>query len=194
MNSISGNKTERDNKVSQEVENDFRAMNPVEVGDEKRLYYDVPIPALPNFVPTPPTTAFTTEAEFTAEREKLLTLLNTSTERRAVIQEEIQIVEDQLNTRAYATPIGFTPSIPPYDPNARDLELRSLITTYQDSRGLDIDDPKPFRDLRDKMKKSDPAGFTTRAVSIDGIIKAIIAYELEEYKRTVNAEEGAYIG
>ena len=61
MNSISGNKTERDNKVSQEVEEDFRAMNPVEVGDEKRLYYDVPIPTLPDFTPTPPTTPFTTE-------------------------------------------------------------------------------------------------------------------------------------
>ena len=96
MNSISGNKTERDNKVSKEVEDDFRAMNPVEVGDEKRLYYDVPIPALPNFIPTPPTTAFTTEAEFTTERERLLTLLNTSTERRAVIQEEIKAVEDEI--------------------------------------------------------------------------------------------------
>ena len=128
-------------------------MNPVEVGDEKRLYYDVPIPALPNFVPTPPTTAFTTEAEFTAERERLLTLLNTSTERRAVIQEEIKAVEDEINNKAYATPIGFTPSIPPYDPNARDLELRSLITTYKNFQDIEIDDPNPFRDLRDRMKK-----------------------------------------
>ncbi len=68
MNSISGSKTERDNKVSQDVEDDFRSMNPVEVGDEKRLYYDVPIPTLPKYINVPPTTRFTTEAEFTAER------------------------------------------------------------------------------------------------------------------------------
>jgi len=56
MNSISGSKTERDNKVSQDVEDDFRSMNPVEVGDQKRLYYDVPIPKLPTFTADPPTT------------------------------------------------------------------------------------------------------------------------------------------
>ena len=130
MNSISGNKTERDNKVSKEVEDDFRAMNPVEVGDEKRLYYDVPIPALPNFVPTPPTTAFTTEAEFTAERERLLTLLNTSTERRAVIQEEIKAVEDEINNKAYDNPSGFTSTIPPYDAKAKRELLKSYTETY----------------------------------------------------------------
>ena len=194
MNSISGKSSERDNKVSQEVEEDFRAMNPVEVGDEKRLYYDVPIPTLPDFTPTPPTTRFTTEEEFVRERERILTALNRATERREVIQEEIQLVEDQLNSRSYATPIGFKTSIPPYDPNARELDLRSTITTYTDSRGLDVDDPKPFRDLRDRMKKSDPAGFTTRAVGIDGIIKAIINYEMENYKEAVKAEEGVFVG
>ncbi len=45
-----------------------------------------------------------------------------------------------------------------------------------------------------KWKKKDPAGFTTRAVSIDGIIKAIITYEMEEYNRAVKAEERAFIG
>ena len=40
MNLISGKKSENENKVSKEVEDDFRAMNQIEVGDEKRLYYD----------------------------------------------------------------------------------------------------------------------------------------------------------
>jgi septal ring factor EnvC (AmiA/AmiB activator) len=44
------------------------------------------------------------------------------------------------------------------------------------------------------MKKRDPAGFTTRAVSIDGIIKAIIKYESEEYDQAVKAEERAFVG
>ena len=194
MNLISGKKSENENKVSKEIEDDFRAMNPVEVGDEKRLYYDVPIPTLPTYIDTPPTTRFTTEAEFTAERERLLTELNTATEDRILKLEEIKLVEDDLNDKAYATPAGFTTSIPLYDPNARELELRSKITTYTDSRGIDIDDPKPFRELRDQMKKNDPAGFTTKAVGIEGIIKAIIKYELEEYNRAVKAEERAFVG
>jgi hypothetical protein len=169
-------------------------MNPVEVGGEKRLYYDIPIPTLPEYIAPPPTTRLTTEAEFTAERQRLLTALNTATEERALKQEEIQQVEDSLNDKVYANPMGFTPSMAPYDPNAREVYLRSKITTYQDSRGIDVDDPKPFRELRDQIKKRDPAGFTTRAVSIDGIIKAIIKYESEEYDQAVNAEERAFVG
>ena len=72
---------------------------------KKRLYYDVPIPTLPEYVPNPPTTAFTTEAEFATERERLLTEFNRATERRALIQENIQYVEDDLNKKAFATPI-----------------------------------------------------------------------------------------
>jgi hypothetical protein len=82
MNSISGSKTERDNKVSQEVEDDFRSMNPVEVGDEKRLYYDVPIPTLPTFTPDPPTTRLKSEEEFVIERERLLNLRNNAYEKK----------------------------------------------------------------------------------------------------------------
>ena len=82
-----------------------------------------------------------------------MTELNTDIRNRTLKQEEIKLVEDDLNDKAYATPAGFTTSIPLYDPNARELELRSKITTYTDSRGIDIDDPKPFRELRDQMKK-----------------------------------------
>jgi hypothetical protein len=77
MNLITGKKSENENKISKEVEDDFRAMNPVEVGGEKRLYYDVPIPTLPEYIAPPPTTRLTTEAEFVAERQRLLTALNT---------------------------------------------------------------------------------------------------------------------
>ena len=35
MNSISGKSSERDKKMSQDVEDNFRSMNPVEVGDQK---------------------------------------------------------------------------------------------------------------------------------------------------------------
>jgi len=194
MNLISGKKSENENKVSKEVEDDFRAMNPVEVGGEKRLYYDVPIPTLPKYNDVPPTTRFKTEAEFTAERQRLLTALNTDIRNRTLKQEEIKLVEDDLNDKAYATPAGFTTSIAPYDPNAREAYLRSKIITYTDSRGIEIDDPKPFREIRDQIKKSDPAGFTTKATGIEGIIKAIIKYESEEYNRAVKAEESAFVG
>jgi hypothetical protein len=72
--SCSSKKSENENKVSKEVEDDFRAMNPVEVGDEKRLYYDVPIPALPKFDPIPYLGARNTEEEFTRERERLFVI------------------------------------------------------------------------------------------------------------------------
>ena len=72
MNLISGKKSENENKVSKEVEDDFKAMNPVEVGDQKRLYYDVPIRTLPDFTPTPPTTAFTTGSGFTTKLNEVV--------------------------------------------------------------------------------------------------------------------------
>ena len=193
MNSISGNKTERDNKVSKEVEDDFRAMNPVEVGDEKRLYYDVPIPALPNFVPTPPTTAFTTEAEFTTERERLLTLLNTSTERRAVIQEEIKAVEDEINNKAYDNPLGFTSTIPPYDAKAKRELLKSYTEIYTEP--IDPGDArKKTIDIQPLIDIKDGYGLRTTARTINGLITAIIKHEEQFYLDERKREEEAFIG
>ena len=126
MNSISGNKTERDNKVSQEVEDDFRSMNPVEVGDEKRLYYDVPIPTLPDFTPTPPTTRFTTEEEFDRERERLLNERERFLRTRETWINTLKLIEDAINAKDYASPIGFTSSIPPFDRAAKEQELWDL--------------------------------------------------------------------
>jgi hypothetical protein len=194
MNSISGSKTERDNKVSQEVEDDFRSMNPVEVGDEKRLYYDVPIPALPKFDPIPYLGARNTEEEFTRERERLLTALNTSYERREYFQGEIQGVEDELNARVYDNPGGFTSKIPAFDAEAIREQLIRMSTVSTDAEGISIYDPKPLRALRDDMKSKDPAGFTSRAVSVDGIIKAIIKYEEGNYLEAVKKEEEAFRG
>jgi hypothetical protein len=208
MNSISGNRTEKDNKVSQEVQDDFRAMNPVEVGDEKRLYYDVPIPTLPEFVPKPPTTHFTTEEEFIIERERLLTGLNTVTERRALIQQEIQNIEDQLNDKAYATPTGFKPSMPVYDEKARAVELKAMTEAYekiptldkagkpvkdkagkpQFTKGKPIQDLNPLLDLRDKYKLKTTAG------TLSGLIRALIAHEKKYYQEAVASEESAYVG
>ena len=64
MNSITGKKSENENKVSQEVQDDFRAMNPIEVGDQKRLYYDIPIPVLPDFLPKPYASPLTSTEDF----------------------------------------------------------------------------------------------------------------------------------
>ena len=117
MNSISGKTSERDTKVSQEVQDDFRAMNPVEVGDEKRLYYDIPIPSLPNHIPIPYRGVRTSEAEFVAERKRLLLELNTSYGERDAKQEEIQLVEDDINNKVYDD-AGFVSTIPVFDPMA----------------------------------------------------------------------------
>ena len=91
MNLISGEKSENKNKVLKEVEDDFRAMNPVEVGDDKCRYYNAPFPALPNNLRKLPTTLFTTLVEFTVERERLLTASNTATESRALKQEKFKM-------------------------------------------------------------------------------------------------------
>ena len=208
MNSISGNRTEKDNKVSQEVEDDFRAMNPVEVGDEKRLYYDIPIPTLPEYIPKPPTTYFTTEGEFTVERERLLTALNTATERRALIQQDIQIVEDQLNIRAYATPTGFKPSIPAYDEKARAIELKKMTDAYEklpvlDKKGNPVKDKagkplytdgKPITDLSPLLDLRDKYKIKTSARTVPGLIRAIIPFEKKLYDEQIKTEEGSFVG
>jgi hypothetical protein len=192
MNLISGKKSENENKVSKEVEEDFKAMNPVEVGDQKRLYYDVPIPPLPNFTPTPPPTAFKTEADFDRERERLLTALNTATERREIIQEEILLVEDQLNRREYAKPIGFNPSIPTYDPIGRRLELEELAVET-DSSGLEFASVNQLLDLRDDIRSKDPT-FKTKATGIKTLIKAIMAYEEKIVNEQIEAEKSTFVG
>jgi hypothetical protein len=135
-------------------------MNPVEVGDQKRLYYDVPIPTLPTFTPDPPTTRLTSEGDFETEKERLLNLRNNAFERRDLIMNDIKIVEDLLNDKAYASPIGFKPSIPTYDPIGRKLELEELAVETN-SEGLDFESVKPLLSLRDAMNARDQT-FKTR--------------------------------
>ena len=53
MNAITGKTPEKDTKVSQEAQDEYTSMTPIEVGGKQQLYYDVPIPALPNFIPKP---------------------------------------------------------------------------------------------------------------------------------------------
>ena len=78
----------------------------------------------------PPTTRFKSEAEFTTERRRLLTALNTATEDRTLKQEEIKLVEDDLNDKLYANPTGFTSTMPPYDSKAKRELLKSYTEAY----------------------------------------------------------------
>ena len=187
MNSITGKKSENENKVSQEVQDDFRAMNPIEVGDQKRLYYDIPIPALPDFIPTPPTTRFTTEEEFDTERERLLTELNNFSERRTIILEDIQVVETQINDKAYVNPIGFAPSIAPFNRAQMATDLKDLTESY-DSSGNKVIDIQPLLDIRDGKK------IKTTAKTIPGLIRAITDFEERIYKERIKAEEATFVG
>ena len=167
-------------------------MNPVEVGDEKRLYYDIPIPTLPDPNPIPYYGRFFTEEEFTIERERLLIALNASTANRDAITEFIQNTEDEINAKAYMLPTGFTPSIPEFDPIGKKLELEALAVET-DSKGVVFQSSKPLIALRDDMKKKDPS-FKTRATGINTLIKAIVDYEERINNEQIQAEQTAYIG
>ena len=162
MNLISGKKSENENKVSKEVEDDFRAMNPIEVGDEKRLYYDIPIPTLPKFDPIPTPSHFKTEEEFTLERERLLEDLNRGYERREYIQGEIQATEDEINNKAYDNPIGFVPSIPVFNRREREEELEDLRFSIDPDTGVEIASSDQLTELRDEIFAADKS-FKTKA-------------------------------
>ena len=71
MSAISGKTPEKDTKVSQEAQDEYQSMTPIEVGGKQQLYYDVPIPPLPSFVPKPYTSRFTDLAAFKTEKERL---------------------------------------------------------------------------------------------------------------------------
>ena len=72
MNAISGKTPEKDTKVSQEAQDEYQSMTPIEVGGKQQLYYDVPIPPLPVFVEKPYTSRLTDPADFKTEKERLL--------------------------------------------------------------------------------------------------------------------------
>ena len=193
MNSISGKTSERDTKVSQEVQDDFRAMNPVEVGDQKRLYYDIPIPALPNPIPIPYHGARTSEAEFVAEKERLLLKLNTSYGERDAKQAEIQAVEDDINNKVYDDPAGFVSTIPVYDPMARALELEAKTIITNPKTGVDFESNEPLIRIRNEINARDKS-FKTRATGIKFLINAIVKYEEDQYNQAVIDEEAVFRG
>ena len=101
---------------------------------------------------------------------------NTAIEDRTIKQEEIKLVEDDLNDKAYATPVGFTTSIPPYDSNAKRELLKSYTETYvepvdPDDARKKVIDIQPLLDIRDGYK------LKTTARTIPGLINAIVKYE-----------------
>ena len=79
MSAISGKTPEKDTKVSQEAQDEYTAMTPIEVGGKQQLYYDVPIPALPVFVPKPYTSHLTDPEDFKLEKERLIAEFNKAT-------------------------------------------------------------------------------------------------------------------
>jgi len=95
MSAISGKTPEKDTKVSQEAQDEYQSMTPIEVGGKQQLYYDVPIPPLPPFVPKPYTSRFTDLADFKTEKARLLRELDTSYNLRTTTQEENKLVENE---------------------------------------------------------------------------------------------------
>jgi hypothetical protein len=82
------------------------------------------------------------------------------------------LVEDDLNDKLYATPAGFTPSIAPYDPIGRKLELEALAVEIDPKSKLEVETNKKLVDIRDAIRKKDPS-FKTRATGIKFLINAI---------------------
>ena len=101
-------------------------MNPIEVGDEKRLYYDVPIPVLPDFTPKRPTTTFKNDEEFVAERDRLLEEYDRLNGVRETEMEDVKRIEDEINARTYEASVGFKSSIPPYDAKQKKSRIHRL--------------------------------------------------------------------
>ena len=69
MNAISGKTPEKDTKVSQDAQDEYQSMTPIEVGGKQQLYYDVPIPPLPVFVEKPYTSRLTDPADFKLKKK-----------------------------------------------------------------------------------------------------------------------------
>ena len=189
MNAISGKTPEKDTKVSQEAQDEYQSMTPIEVGGKQQLYYDVPIPPLPPFVPKPYTSHFTDPADFKTEKEKLLVAIKTSYIRREQYQNDINNIEGLLNAKAYASLEGFTPSMPSFDKNTRKAELLDLTKEINPKTGIvEYTNLQPLLDMRDaKLPKS-------KARVLSGLLSALLKYEEEEYNTTIKADETAYVG
>jgi hypothetical protein len=191
MSAVSGKTPEKDTKVSQEAQDEYQSMTPIEVGGKQQLYYDVPIPPLPPFVPKPYTSRFTDLAAFKTEKERLLRELDTSYNIRTVTQEEIKLVENEINAKSYANPIGFTPKTPPFDRKARNIELITLteIRDPKDPLAKVIIDNQPLKDICAMY------GIPTRSNSaIPTLVKNILAFEEGEYEKAILAEESTFVG
>jgi hypothetical protein len=156
MSAVSGKTPEKDTKVSQEAQDEYQSMTPIEVGGKQQLYYDVPIPPLPPFVPKPYTSRFTDLADFKTEKERLLVARKTAYIRREQYQNDINNIEDLLNAKAYTSSEGFTPSIPPFDKNTRKAELLDLTKEINPKTGIvEYTNLQPLLDMRDaKLPKS----------------------------------------
>ena len=172
MNAITGKTPEKDTKVSQEAQDEIAAMAPIEVGGKQQLYYDVPIPALPTFVPKPYTSHFTDPEDFKLEKERLLAALKTSYIRRDNYLREIKTVESELFT-SMLPPEEFTSSIQPYSSNTRRAELSQLS-------------------INELLKIRDDKKVKTTAKSVLGLTNAIIKHEVAEHEKELKAEEADF--
>jgi len=187
MSAITGKTPEKESKVSQETEDEYKSMTPIEVGGKQQLYYDVPIPALPVFVPAPYKSKITKLEDFETEKQRLLAAYNKATADRDTTAIEIKATEDEINAKAYASPIGYAPSIAPYDRKARGAELLDLTKIIAPGKPVEYD-ITPLLDIRDALK------LKTKARTSPGLIKAIQDYEEEEHNKKIRAEESTYVG
>ena len=187
MSAITGKTPETESKVSQETEDEYKSMTPIEVGGKQQLYYDVPIPALPVFVPAPYKSKITKLEDFETEKQRLLAAYNKATADRDTTAIEIKATEDEINAKAYATPIGFTPSIAPYNRETKAAELLDLTKIIAPGKPVEYD-ITPLLDIRDALK------LKTKARTSPGLIRAILDYEEEEHNKKIRAEESTYVG
>jgi hypothetical protein len=188
MSAISGKTPEKDTKVSQEAQDEYASMTPIEVGGKQQLYYDVPIPPLPVFVPKPYTSHFTDPADFKTEKERLLVARKTAYIRREQYQNDINNIEDLLNAKAYASPEGFTSTIPPFDKKARRDELQELTKETNPKTGIDeYTNLQPLLDMRDAYKLK-------KVRTLGTLLREILAFEEKENDKAMNAEVSTYVG
>jgi hypothetical protein len=179
---------EKDTKVSQEVQDEYQSMTPIEVGGKQQLYYDVPIPPLPVFVPKPYTSYFTDPEDFKIEKERLLVARKTAYIRREQYQNDINNIEDLLNAKAYASPEGFTSTVPPFDKKARRDELQELTKETNPKTGIDeYTNLQPLLDMRDAYKLK-------KVRTLGTLLKEILAFEEKENDKAMNAEVSTYVG
>jgi hypothetical protein len=187
MSAVSGKTLEKETKVAQEVQDEYTELTPIEVAGKQQLYYDVPILPLPVYVATPYKSKITKLEDFETEKQRLLAAYNKSTSDRDTTAIEIKATEDEINAKAYASPVGYAPSIPPYDRKARGAKLLDLTKTIAPGKPVEYD-ITPLLDIRDALK------LKTKAKTSPGLIKAIQDYELEEYNKLIKAEEATYVG